>query len=58
MVRVSRLLCGRQLLPIRVSVMHVRSEGISKFARFLGKDIEFGSDADEIGFPAGSAEWG
>ena len=57
MVRVSRLLCGRQLLPIRVSVMHVRSEGISKFARFLGKDIQFGSDADEIGFPAGSAEW-
>ena len=57
MVRVSRLLCGRQLLPIRVSLMHVRSEGISRFARFLGKDIEFGSDADEIGFPAGSAEW-
>jgi AraC-like DNA-binding protein len=57
MVRVSRLLCGRQLLPIRVSMMHVRSEGISKFARFLGKEIEFGSDADEIGFPAGAAEW-
>ena len=38
-------------------MMHVRSEGISKFARFLGKDIEFGSDADEIDFPAGSAEW-
>src|SRR5262249_49342686 len=30
---------------------------ISKFARFLGTDIEFGSDADEITFPAGSAEW-
>ena len=37
--------------------MHVRSEGISKFARFLGNDIEFGSDADEIAFPVGSAEW-
>jgi AraC-like DNA-binding protein len=57
LVRVSRLLCGRQLLPVRVSMMHVRSEGISKFARFLGKDIEYGSDADEIVFPAGSAEW-
>jgi AraC-like DNA-binding protein len=57
MVRVSRLLSGRQLLPKRVSVMHVRSEGISKFARWLGNDVEFGSDADEIGFPAGSAEW-
>jgi AraC-like DNA-binding protein len=57
MVRVSRLLSGRQFLPKRVSMMHVRSKGISKFARFLGKDIEFGSDVDEIGFPAGSAEW-
>ena len=57
MVRVSRLLSGRQLVPKRVSTMHVRSEGISKFARFLGNDIEFGSDADEIVFPAGSADW-
>jgi AraC-like DNA-binding protein len=57
LVRVSRLLSGRQLLPVRVSMMHVRSEGVSQFARFLGKDIEFGSDADEITFPAGSAEW-
>ena len=57
MVRVSRLLSGRQLLPKQVNIMHVRSEGLSKFARFLGKDIEFGGDADAIIFPAGSAEW-
>jgi AraC-like DNA-binding protein len=57
MVRVSRLLSGRQLVPKRVSTMHVRSEGISKFAHFLENDIEFGSDADEIVFPAGSAKW-
>jgi AraC-like DNA-binding protein len=57
MVRVSSLLSGRQLVPKRVSTMHVRSEGISKFARFLGDDIRFGSDDDEIVFPAGSAEW-
>jgi AraC-like DNA-binding protein len=56
MVRVSRLLCGRQLLPKRVSLMHVRSEGISKLARVLGSDIEFGSEVDEIAFPVGSAE--
>jgi Arabinose-binding domain of AraC transcription regulator, N-term len=56
MVRVSRLLSGRELLPKHVNMMHVRSEGISKFARFLGKDIEFGSDADAIVFPAGSAK--
>jgi AraC-like DNA-binding protein len=57
MVRVARLLSGRQLLPKRVCMMHVRSEGISKFARFLGKDIDFGRDADAIVFPAGSAGW-
>jgi AraC-like DNA-binding protein len=57
MVRVSGLLTGRQLLPKRVSMMHVRSEGISKFAPFLGRNIEFGSDTDEIVFSAGSAEW-
>ena len=57
LVRVSRLLSGRHLLPKRVCMMHVRSEGISRFARFLGNDIEFGSDGDEIAFSLGSAEW-
>jgi AraC-like DNA-binding protein len=57
MVRVCRLLSGRQLLPKHVSIMHVGSKGISKFAHFLGKDIEFGSGADEIAFPAGCCEW-
>jgi AraC-like DNA-binding protein len=57
MVRVSRVLSGRQFLPERVSLMHARLEGISKFAPILGNDIEFGSDADEIAFPAGSADW-
>src|SRR5262245_11081524 len=56
-VRMSRVLSGRRLFPKRVSMMHLRSGGIAKFAGLLGKDIEFGSDADEIGFPAGSAEW-
>src|SRR5262249_39109061 len=57
MVRLSRELSGRQFLPERVSMIHVRTEGLSKFARFLGKNIEFGSNADEIAFPAGSADW-
>ena len=57
MVRVSRLLSGRQFLPERVSMLHVRSEGISTFVRYLGNDIEFGGGADEIVFPAGSADW-
>jgi hypothetical protein len=28
-----------------------------RFADFLGKNIEFGSGADEIAFPAGCGEW-
>jgi AraC-like DNA-binding protein len=55
-VRISRELSGRRLCPSRVSMVHVRSTGISKFARFLGTDPVFGRDADEIAFPAGSAE--
>jgi AraC-like DNA-binding protein len=57
MVRASRVLSGRRFFPERVSFSHVRSGGIAKFIGSLGKDFEFGSDADEIDFPAGSAEW-
>jgi hypothetical protein len=47
MIRMSWL-TGRRLTPEHVSLTHVRSKGISRFARFLGKDVEFGSDIDEI----------
>jgi AraC-like DNA-binding protein len=57
MVRVSRVLSGRQLFPTRVSMVHVRSKGSSKFSRLLGKDVEFGANTDRIDFPAGSAAW-
>jgi AraC-like DNA-binding protein len=55
-VRMSRL-TGRRLIPKHVSLVHLRSKGISKFARFLGNNIEFGSSVDEIVFPTGSADW-
>jgi Arabinose-binding domain of AraC transcription regulator, N-term len=57
MVRVSRVLSGRQFSPVRLSLMHVRAEDLSKFTRFLGSEIEFGSDTDEIVFPAKSTDW-
>jgi len=57
MVRVCRLLSGRQLLPKHVSIIHARSKGISRFAHFLGKNIKFNSGADEVAFPAGCGEW-
>ena len=56
MVRMSWL-TGRRLVPEHVSLTHVRSKGISRFARFLGRGVEFGSEVDEIVFPAGSADW-
>jgi AraC-like DNA-binding protein len=57
MVRVARMLCGRRFFPKHVSMIHVRPKGVSNFARCLGSNIEFGRDADEIGFPAGSEGW-
>ena len=35
---------------------HVRSKGTAEYTRFLGTEVEFGSDVDEIVFPEGSAE--
>jgi AraC-like DNA-binding protein len=57
MIRVSRLLTGRQVFPNRVSIVHVRSKGVSKYSRLLGKDVEFSANTDQIEFPAGSAAW-
>jgi AraC-like DNA-binding protein len=57
MVRLSRALSGRRFFPRHISISHVRLRGIAKFAGVLGKGPEFGSDADEIDFPAGAAEW-
>ena len=56
MVRMSWL-TGRRLVPKHVSLSHLRSKGTRKLARFLGKDVEFGSQVDEIVFPAGSSKW-
>jgi AraC-like DNA-binding protein len=50
-------LTGRRLIPRRVSLIHVRAKVTSRFARFFGKEIEFGSKVDEIVFPTGSEKW-
>ena len=55
-VRMCRLLTGRNFVPTRVSMAHVRSKGTAEYDRFLGTEVEFGSDVDEIVFPEGSAE--
>jgi AraC-like DNA-binding protein len=57
MVRMFRVLCRRGFSPKRVSIRQVRSTGAARLAAFLGKRPEFGGDADEIDFPAGSEKW-
>ncbi len=51
-VRLCRELTKRRLVPSRVRVMHQRRGDIQKLRSLLGCDVEFGSNADEIAFPA------
>ena len=51
LVRLIRQLTNRRLVPSRVRVMHRRPKTPAEFRSFLGCEIEFGSDADEIVFP-------
>jgi AraC-like DNA-binding protein len=44
-------LTRRRLQPIRVKLTHHRSEDCSEFNAFLGCDVEFGADVDELAFP-------
>ena len=56
-IRIYRLLTGRQFVPTRVSMVHVRSKGAAAFSRILGTEVAFGSRVDEIVFPPGAAEF-
>jgi AraC-like DNA-binding protein len=51
-VRVCRQLSGRRLVPDRVRFVHPRSANGRALQSFFGHDVEFGSDVDEIAFPA------
>jgi AraC-like DNA-binding protein len=50
LLRMSRELTGVRLVPSHVSFVHLRSRGASELARFFGRDIRFGADADEVTF--------
>ena len=56
LVRLSRQLTNRRLLPSRVSLCHRRKEGRSELERFLGCNVVFGADADEVVFPGATKE--
>jgi AraC-like DNA-binding protein len=51
-VRVCRQLTDRHLVPIHASIAHRRTAQASELNSFLGCDVAFGADADEIVFPA------
>jgi AraC-like DNA-binding protein len=52
LVRLIRQLTNRRLLPSRISLAHHRAKTPPEVRSFLGCEIEFGSNVDEIAFPA------
>jgi AraC-like DNA-binding protein len=56
LVRLSRQLTNRRLLPSRVSLCHRRKEGCPELDTFLGCDVVFGADTDEVAFPGTANE--
>jgi len=47
-IRICRLLTGRNLVPRHFLIAHHRSGDISEMVRFVGTKVEFGADADEF----------
>jgi AraC-like DNA-binding protein len=56
LVRLSRQLTNRRLLPSRVSFCHRRKGGRPELDTFLGCDVVFGADTDEVAFPGTAKE--
>src|SRR5215467_8320826 len=50
LVRICRQLTSRHLRPSRVSFVHQREGGSAEMTAFMGCDITFGADADEVIF--------
>ena len=55
-LRICRVLTGRNLVPQHFSFSHYRSQGTSEMARFVGTKVDFGSDADEFVLHADARE--
>src|SRR5262249_20941771 len=50
LVRTCRQITNRHLMPCRVSFIHRREGGCPEMDAFMGSEVTFGADADEIGF--------
>ena len=55
MVRACRLLTGTRIAPLQLRLMHVRDVTPNEFRSFLGCDVEFGANSDEIILPKATA---
>jgi len=51
LVHSCRKMTGHRLLPSYVGLVHRRKGGAAELVRFLGCDVEFGADTDEVAFP-------
>jgi AraC-like DNA-binding protein len=54
-VRLCRQLTDNRLAPRKITVRHVRDRTPAEYRSFLGSDVQFGADADEIVFAARTA---
>jgi AraC-like DNA-binding protein len=50
LVRICRQLTNRQLLPCVISFIHRREGGCPEMDAFMGREVTFGADADEVVF--------
>jgi AraC-like DNA-binding protein len=55
-LRICRVLTGMNLVPQHFSIAHQRSGNTSEMARFIGKEVEFGADADEFALAVDARE--
>src|SRR5215218_9290834 len=51
-LRICRVLTGRNLVPQHFSFSHYRAQGTSEMARFVGTKVDFGADTDEFALHA------
>ncbi len=49
-VKVTRVITGREIRPVRVAFAHARNADLREFERFFGCPVEFGAPADQMEF--------
>jgi AraC-like DNA-binding protein len=57
LIRICRKVTERDLKPVKVRIMHARTQDSRDIEKLLDSEIEIGTDADEVIFPADSADY-